>query len=485
MTPTTPPPARTISPASLAELIHAVRGAEAGAARVKALGADRSFSDVAHTTGTRIRTDRLDRPLPVDPATLRDPAAAATLVRVEAGMRLFRLNRLLDRRGLALENTPAFTGQTVAGAVATASHGTGLGLGPLCDLVVSIELVASGGACWRIEPRDGITDPARFRTLGVRLVQDDDWFYSVVASLGCMGVAYALTFRTVPRFFLAETRTLLTWPEARADVASATFLRRHRHYGLLVNPHEVGGRRLCVATVRDPAATPPPGWRLRPRQRLAASLAGRLPIARLVVAALNRRPERAPGAIDAALRACAPSRACRPSWQILDNRPLNTACRAHAIELSVPVARAVEATEAVLALADRRRRAGVPLTGPVALRFVRASRHHLSPHFGADACAIEVVSLHGSTAGRDELAQYERLLLALGGRPHWGLDLFDPLAGGGALEAMYPRFPAWRAVYGALNPLGTFDNALTARLGFRPALEGSGPRGAARLAASE
>ena len=72
------------------------------------------------TEGTLISLDALTRVLDADPATGR--------VRVEGGIRLHALSRELHARGLAMENLGDIDAQSVAGAISTGTHGTGLKL---------------------------------------------------------------------------------------------------------------------------------------------------------------------------------------------------------------------------------------------------------------------------------------------------------------------------------------------------------------------
>ena len=63
------------------------------------------------------------------------------LVRVSAGQTIRALNLDLAKRRLAMPNLGSYDGQSIYGAIATGTHGTGLGFGPLADLVASIEMI--------------------------------------------------------------------------------------------------------------------------------------------------------------------------------------------------------------------------------------------------------------------------------------------------------------------------------------------------------
>ena len=131
------------TPADEAELVGAVRRAFDANATLKVVGAGHSFSAIALTDGHMVSLDAMDRVVRVENAS---GAAARSLVTVQGGMRLRDLNAALEARGLALENLGATCEQSVAGATATGTHGTGRLLGSLSTQIVSLRLVASNGS---------------------------------------------------------------------------------------------------------------------------------------------------------------------------------------------------------------------------------------------------------------------------------------------------------------------------------------------------
>ena len=102
---------RIETPASEDELGRAV----AGAGRVKVAGSGHSFTDIACTDGVMLDMSRMRRVLGVD----------GNEVTVEAGITLRDLGEELRARGLAMENQGDVDPQTLAGAISTATHGTG------------------------------------------------------------------------------------------------------------------------------------------------------------------------------------------------------------------------------------------------------------------------------------------------------------------------------------------------------------------------
>lgn len=168
------------------------------------------------------------------------------LVRVKAGTVLKDLNRnLLSGTGLALPNMGSWDGQTLAGAINTSTHGTGLGLGTFADLVRAVEVITvpesqleSGRPLTRmlrIEPTDGVTDPETFAQNGhdhyAGLVQNDDLFHSVVVGYGSMGIVHSYILELRDSYWLHEDNWISQWggfdPVHLADT--------NRHFNFLVD----------------------------------------------------------------------------------------------------------------------------------------------------------------------------------------------------------------------------------------------------------
>src|SRR3954465_7501830 len=113
-------PAALERPAAVGEVVEAVQRAVAAGRCVRVAGAGHSFTGAALTDGTLVSLRRM--------GALLDADAASGLVRVQAGMTIRQLNDALAGHGLALPNLGDIDAQAIAGAVATATHGTGVTL---------------------------------------------------------------------------------------------------------------------------------------------------------------------------------------------------------------------------------------------------------------------------------------------------------------------------------------------------------------------
>lgn len=164
-------------PRTVDELAEVVRGAR----RLRAVGGAHSWSPAIVTDDTLVSLDRMRGVIELDRARRQ--------VTVQAGMRLRELNRHLDRAGLALANLGSIDSQSVAGAIATGTHGSGTGWPCLSAQVARVSFVDGRGE-------------------RVTLARGEPDFDGAVVALGALGVVYALTFDAVDAFRLHDVTGL-------------------------------------------------------------------------------------------------------------------------------------------------------------------------------------------------------------------------------------------------------------------------------------
>jgi xylitol oxidase len=140
----------------------------ASANKVRVLGSAHSFNDIADSEGVQLSLEGSNRVLSLDPDRRR--------VTVEGGIRYGDLAPVLHDKGWALANLASLPHISVAGAIMTATHGSGSGIGNLATSVAAIELLTASG------------DIAKFSR-----DTDAHMFSGAVVSLGALGVVVGLT----------------------------------------------------------------------------------------------------------------------------------------------------------------------------------------------------------------------------------------------------------------------------------------------------
>jgi len=164
-----------LTPANADEVRAAVKAAN----KLRALGSRHSFNAIADSTVEQISLAQLKE------MTLDEKANTVT---VGGGVTYAELAPWLDEKGYALHNLASLPGITVAGACATATHGSGLKNGNLATAVSAIELVTSDGSL--VELRRG---------------RDGERFLGAVVGLGTMGVVTRTTLDVQPTYKVAQS----------------------------------------------------------------------------------------------------------------------------------------------------------------------------------------------------------------------------------------------------------------------------------------
>ena len=265
-------PPGILRPDSLEELVNIVKAAEQANLGVRAVGTGWSSSDVAVSPGYVVETDLLGAVLTdVLTTSLNANSSGLPLVHVEAGIKLDKLVARLSGMKLELKTLGGSTGQSLAGAVSTSVHGMDVKLSPLPDMVRAIHLVGPGGVQHWIEPRRKIiTEPIHLKAaLGLadeNIHYDDDWFYSVLVSMGSMGIIYSYVIEVDQQYDLIETRRRFDWTEMKAMLVASDSTNplavNHRGVQIVVSPYSPGGSRDCYLTTRlqaVPTEAAPPG----------------------------------------------------------------------------------------------------------------------------------------------------------------------------------------------------------------------------------
>ena len=412
----------------------------------------------------------------LDPETVKSDVDLSRLYPVQGGTEVEVLCGALRSSGRALANMAAYTGQTIAGAVATDSHGTGLGHGPMSTLVRALVLVTTSGEILRLEPDDGMSEPEAFRRAhpNIELHQDDDLFYAAVVGLGCMGVVTSLVVETVPDYYLEETREVTTWEELKPKLRAGA-PRECRHYSFSVNPYRIDGRHRCLVVRRTLVDGRPDDLTHKQKNRsftyrLAAAFGA---VGDVVSRRMLNKPERRGDMIDRAL-GMVEDESYISHWNNVLVQGLDRWEYA-STEFGIPFDDAGDYVDVIDGYIDQVNPAtdsgpdDFRPTGPIGVRFEGASDAWLSPQYRRPSCTMEVLTHREATTDPSENVQsafqtLNRYLIERGGRPHWAKH---NTFGWGDIVDNYPEeaYGRWLDAYARFNSAGIFNSDFTDRLG--------------------
>ena len=415
-------PAAVELPGSIAELADAIVGAGARDRRVRVAGSGHSFSDIALTDGVQIRLDRLAGVLDVD--------RSSGLVRVQAGITIRALNRRLAEHGLALENLGDVDAQTLAGAISTATHGTGARLRNISAQVAELTLVLADGSTLRCAAGD----------------DDPDVFRAARVGLGALGVVAEVTLRCVSAFTLRGVDA----PAPLADTLARfeELALENDHFEFFVFPHA----DTALTRTNNRADEPP-----RPRGR-ASAYANDVLLTNhafgLICRAGRRFPRRIPELNRLVTRLAGATTRVDRSDRIFASPRL---VRFTEMEYALPRERTPEAVRRVLELVERR---GFAVPFPIEVRTVAPDDALLSTAAGRESGFV-AVHMYRGMAWEPYFRAVEAIMDELDGRPHWGKRHFQTAA---TLRPRYPDWDRFQAVRARLDPRGRFANAFTERV---------------------
>ncbi|KAF5014704.1 hypothetical protein F66182_14227, partial [Fusarium sp. NRRL 66182] len=172
-----------IQPQSIEEIQKAVTVARRCRRRLVTVGSGHSPSDLTCTSAWLINLDNFNRVLSVS----RDTG----LITVEAGIRLCDLGRELHKNGLSLPNLGSIDSQSIAGVIATGTHGSSSRHGLLSECIRGLSVTLANGQTVRCS---ATTNPELFR--------------AALVSLGALGIVTEVTLQAVPAFRIEWEQSL-------------------------------------------------------------------------------------------------------------------------------------------------------------------------------------------------------------------------------------------------------------------------------------
>lgn len=378
-----------------------VREIVAAAGKLRVLGSGHSFNRLADTDGALLSLAGLPRVLEIAPDR--------TSVRVDGGMRYGDLVGPLADAGLAVHNMASLPHISIAGAVATATHGSGMRNRNLAAAVSGLEIVRADGEL-------------------VTLTRDDAELAGAVVGLGALGVVTALTLDVSPAFelrqYVYDNLPAAALYEALDDIladgysvslftgwtgngADLVWLKRH-------DPMPAGDYH--GATPADGPRHPVPGMpaeNCTEQGGVPGPWHARLP---------HFRMEFTPSS----------GEEIQSEWHVP---------RYHARDAIAAVDGLRERVAAVLQVCE--------------LRTIAADDLWLSPNYRRDSLALHFTWIADTDAVLPVVADLEKALAPFTARPHWGkVFTTEP----GELRDAYPRFDDFARLTRRFDPDGTFRN---------------------------
>ncbi|MFF4116049.1 FAD-binding protein [Streptomyces sp. NPDC001714] len=387
--------------------LDALRSLVAGSARVRVLGSGHSFNRIADPgpEGVLVSIAGLPPVIEVD--------TAARTVRVAGGVRYAELARAVHAHGLALPNMASLPHISVAGSVATGTHGSGVANGSLAAPVREVELLLADGST-------------------VTIARGEAGFEGAVTSLGALGAVTALTLDLEAAYDMAQT----VYTELPLDgldfpaVSGAAY-----SVSLFTDWREPGFRQVWVKRRTDRPAVDF-GW------------------AAPATEAMHPVPGMPAGNCTQQFGVPGPWHERLPHFRAEFTPSSGDELQS---EYLLPRTTTVDALHAV----DGIRRTVSPVLQTCEVRTIAADPQWLSPAHGRDSVALHFTWVDDLSAVLPVVRGLEEALEPFDPRPHWGKVFAAPAA---EVRRRYPRLGDFRVLARDLDPDGKFSNPFVADL---------------------
>lgn len=406
-------------PSSDDDVAAIVRQARERGRTVKAVGTGHSFTSAALTTGHLVQMDRLRRVVDVD----RD----AGTVSVGAGITIGDLNETLHGLGLAMPNLGDIAYQTISGAIATSTHGTGARLTGLAGQVRALRLVTGNGEFVDLSAADGSSfDAAR-------------------VNVGALGIVTQYTLGVVPAFRLRATEGAQKLDALLDDLDE--HVDSNDHFEFFWIPHTKWALTKRNNRTDDPV--PAPTLASRWKHWYSKSLMENYAFG--AVCELGRRRPAMIPRLATALPSSGQTSYVNDSFRIYASKRV---VKFLEMEYSVPREHCAEALSRVRAMIDQR---GHLVSFPIEVRFTAADDIPLSTAHGRPSAYIAVHMYRGTPWPDVEryFRDVEEIMSGFEGRPHWGKMHFRTAAD---LAPVYPRWAEFQAARDRFDPDRVFAN---------------------------
>ena len=378
---------------------------------IRPIGAGHSFTPLMNTDETLVSLDRMQGLLDYDNRTQQATVAGGT--------RLFNLGRELEEIGQALPNMPDIAEQSLAGALGTATHGTGAELGAMPAYVEELTLMTADGS-----------------EISCSRHNNADLFQAARVNLGALGFITAVRLQNKPAYRLEKT---LDWRPIEDILAESEQLAdRHRNFEFFYIPFSGWGFvDMQDLTEAEPTATETTDQNegLYTLQRIRDWL--------------SWSPRLREFSMGLYMRTLPTEYSVAPSWETYTH---TRAVRWNEMEYHLPREDGLKAFREIRTLIEEQ---FPEVFFPIEVRYIKQDDIWLSPFFEQDSISIAVHRYYAEDH-RPLFEAIEPIFRRYGGRPHWGK--LHSLKGD-ELAALYPHWNDFLDVRQQLDPKGRFLNS--------------------------
>ena len=400
-------PSARKAPKSVTELQEIITSAKG---TVRPVGAGHSFMPLVPTDDTIVSLSRMSGVIDHDEASQQ-----AVIL---AGTRLGDIGAPLAERGQAMINMPDIDEQSLAGALGTATHGTGATLGCMPANVTALKLVTASGELLECSP-----------------AKNSDVFEAARVNLGALGIVTEVTMQNQPKYTLKRETTWLPIEEILEN--AETIADNNRNYEFYYIPFSGMGFNDIHNITNEPASSTE-----KIDQNDGAETL------KQVRDWLSWSPKVRELILGTYMSSLEKEVTIANSWE---NYASERNVRFNEMEYHLPRENAFKAFREIKDTVEK----NFPeVFFPFEFRFVKSDDIWMSPFYGRETCSI-AVHRYFEEDYQPLFKAIERIFKKYHGRPHWGkLNTLNTTE----LAALYPHWNDFQDVRREMDPEGKFLN---------------------------
>jgi FAD-linked oxidoreductase len=407
-------PQQVAMPRSVDEVIQLVVACQKAGTRIRVVGSGHSFTRLVQTEECLLSLDHLQGIISVDPLQ--------QTVEVWAGTKLKTLGQLLHQEGYSQENLGDINVQSIAGAVSTGTHGTGINFGSISTQVVGLTVVTASGEVMEVSEQ---TQPELFKAMQV--------------SLGLLGIIVRVKLRVLPAYRLRYQSRRMPLDECLASLEM--FKTEHRHFEFFSFPYsDTVQVKFMNQTTDLPSANQ--RWSYVKKMVVENGLFW------LLSEGCRLRPSLTRGVSRLSAQSVPSVLESGYSHQLFATPRL---VRFYEMEYCLPAEHMAPAIRDLRQAIEQERFA---VHFPIECRYVKKDDIWLSPAYERNSAFI-AVHMYKGMPFESYFTRMEEIFARYGGRPHWG-KMHSMTAE--KLHSLYPRLADFLSVRAELDPAGLFVN---------------------------
>jgi FAD-linked oxidoreductase len=413
-------PRHIAQPANIDALAQIIRACSSDNRHVRVVGSGHSFTPLVQTNDVLMSLEHIQGIEEID--------SERSTVTVLAGTTLKALGEALYAHGLAQENLGGIDVQSVAGAISTGTHGTGIRFGTLSTQVEGLTLVTATGELLECSPE-----------------RNADLFKAAQVSLGALGVIAKVKLRVVP----AKRLHFKSYRERLSDCLTNLehYNQEHSHFEIFWFPHTPWTQVKFLDETEAPVSKSSL-WGNFNKVVLENGLYWLLSECCRLLPPLSRTISKL------SAMGIAPMNEVNYSHRLY---AAPRVVRLQAMEYAIPAEHTQTALGEIQACINQHR---FQVHVPLGCRFVHADDIWLSPAYQRESAYIAAHMYRGMEY-KSYFRHIEEILLRYDGRPHWGkMHTLDAAR----LATLYPHWHDFRRIRATLDPRGLFLNDYLRRL---------------------